>query len=215
MCFRYNVDTCYRICLQELITTECGCAYASYHVDKPSWYSGHFCMYNYCDGETALEEARCIQRFHKNTDLNSMCTECQKPPCKSHSFTRLKSTFDYYLQLPAVEVVENLVPADHASVQDMIYIYGNLSNVPLDLVSKNFARVTIEFADVHLRKEVATGSMSISSLLSDLGGAFGFWIGFSVITFLEIIEWLIRLLISIGCKKCDQKVEPDSEVNVK
>lgn len=198
---------CYKVCLQEKVTTACDCSYAGYHVNKPSWYTGHFCLYDYCDLNKTLKQAQCILDFQKSVDLTEICPECSKPSCENMEFSHLTSTFDYFNELTAEELVEQL-PLDHTSIADMLDIYGNLSNVPRGFASKNFARVEIEFAHTHLMKEVATKSMTPFSLFSDLGGAFGFWIGFSVMTFLEFIEWFIRLILACRSKKCGVKQKP-------
>jgi len=143
--------------------------------------------------------------FYANLDLAHSCLECKMPPCLSWEYKNMHSMLDYFTDFSADDFAEDFLQLDHQSIADMKELYGNLIDVPNNFVSKNFAKVTITFSDLHIRHRVATETMSGFSLFSDLGGAFGFWIGCSVMTFVEVIEWLVRLVASIKTETSDNE----------
>lgn len=195
--FRYNVDVCYKTCQQKLITEKCGCSYAGVHIEKPAEYGGPYCLSDYCNQTLVRQQAKCLVEFYDTIDLNSECLQCKMPRCVRWDFQVSHSMIDYFLHISAQDFAEDMLPPDHPAIEDMIDMYENLSNVPDNFISSNFISVRVTFADLHTLHRTAVTQMTAYSLFSDLGGAFSFWIGFSIMTFVEIIEWLVRMLLSI------------------
>lgn len=100
------------------------------------------------------------------------------------------------------------LPADHPAISDVEMLYGKLDNVTNKFILDNFLKVELAFSSTVVKSIRAKGLETIFSLLAELGGAFGFWIGFSVITFIELVEWWIRMGVSCCSSR---KVKPSSE----
>lgn len=203
MLYRYNVDVCYKLCLQAMVTKKCGCAFAAVHIRKPQSYDGPYCFHDYCNKALTSQQFECIQDFYANVNLSVDCSDCKMPECVSWDYTDYHSVLNYFANFDAEDFVDDFLDADHPSVSDMALAYGNISNVPDNFISKNFAKVTVSFTDMHIRHRVATKTMSGFSLFSALGGAFSFWIGCSIITFVEVIEWIVRLIVGVRYVKVD------------
>lgn len=92
----------------------------------------------------------------------------------------------------------------HVSLKDIQTEYGNTSNLPPDFLSENFITVTVLFTNYREFKKEAKRVMSAYDLFSSFGGTLGFWAGFSILTLVEVIEWLLRTL-TLACFK--EKVE--------
>jgi len=194
---RYDIDVCYKLCLQAEMVRKCGCVYTGIDVLRPSDYNGEFCFHDMCNGTQILSQLECIDNFYATLDLNMICQSCKQPACDDWSYFVKVSDLMWLEGLSAEEFVKDILPLNHPAVDDMIAEYGNLSNTPTEFVAKNFAKITIHFADIHVRHKDASATMTGFSLFSSLGGAFGFWIGFSIITFLEVAELLVRMLLSL------------------
>lgn len=179
-----------------MVIQQCDCAFAAVHIEKPPTYLGPFCFHDYCN-KTLLEyQTQCIKKFYTELDLELNCLDCKQPQCVSWDYQSQFSALKYFINFPAYDFVDDFLNINHPAIEDMINVYGNITNVPDTFISNNFAKVTVTFADLHIRHKKAYKTMSGFSLFSDLGGAFGFWIGCSVLTFLEIFEWIIRMFTS-------------------
>lgn len=179
-----------------MVTELCGCALASVHIEKPVGFTGPFCFNDYCNGSQIYEQAKCVKRFFRIRSVND-CSECMKPACVQWNYKDHISTFYTSDDMTAPEFAEDFLDSSHPSIEDMRGIYGNLSNVPNTFISKNYAKFTVTFSDVHVRSRQAVKSVTGFSLFSSLGGAFSFWIGFSIMTFIEVIEWLVMMLVRL------------------
>ncbi|KAL7071806.1 hypothetical protein ACQ4LE_008720, partial [Meloidogyne hapla] len=66
---------------------------------------------------------------------------------------------------------------------------------------KNTAYIEIYYEQLNYEKLKETPGYTLVNLFSDLGGNIGLWIGFSLITVLEIVE-LVFECFAYGCKQC-------------
>mgnify|MGYP001792613222 FL=1 len=210
-CFRYTSDICYKTCEQKLITERCGCAYAEVHVLKPHGYDGPYCLSDFCNKSLLHQQIECVNEFYNTLNYDSDCSQCRMPACLQWDFQVSHAMIDYFHHFSAQDFAEDFLAPGHPAIADMIDQYGNLSNVPENFVSKNFVALRVAFADLHVRHRTAQTLMSDYSLVSDLGGAFGFWIGFSVMTFVEILEWFVKMLLSLRLtRKAPVSLAPSS-----
>ena len=184
-----------------MMVEKCGCAFADIHINKPYNYNGSFCLYDYCNKSLLESQYQCIRHFYDSLNFSAHCLDCKMPSCVNWEYPDRHAALDYFINFPADDFASDFLSNDHPAISDMISTYGNMSNVPNNFVSKNFAKVTVGFEDIHIRHKKAVRSMSGFSLFSDLGGAFGFWIGCSIITFVEFIEWLFRMIITLVYRK--------------
>ena len=64
----------------------------------------------------------------------------------------------------------------------------------------NFARVNIYFSEAQIVEIVEVRSISVTTLLANIGGAVGLWAGLSVITVVEFVAVPLKLA-SYYCKR--------------
>lgn len=64
-----------------------------------------------------------------------------------------------------------------------------------DIASRdNFLRLQIFYEDLSVFKTINEEAYKIENLLADIGGQLGLWIGCSVMTFVELLEFMANLL---------------------
>ena len=61
-------------------------------------------------------------------------------------------------------------------------------------IKKNFVRVEIYYQNLNFQKIQEKPSYSTTQLITDFGGNIGLWIGWSVLTFLEIFVFFINMM---------------------
>ncbi|XP_067933385.1 acid-sensing ion channel 5-like [Watersipora subatra] len=176
---------------------QCGCPFAGIHTEKPWNYNGPFCLQNYCNVTLLTQQATCINNVLNQLESHQLCHSCKMPNCLSWMFEDRHAAIDYFINSSTSDFAEDFLDKDHPAINDMNLAFGNLSNAPRNFIASNFAKVTITFANLHIKHRVAVSSMSSFSLFADLGGAFSFWVGCSIITFVEILEWIIRMAFDL------------------
>jgi hypothetical protein len=62
-----------------------------------------------------------------------------------------------------------------------------------DLIRKNFVRLNVYIESLVVDQIVQKASYSLFNLFSDIGGTFGLWIGMSVLTWGEVVEFGVHL----------------------
>ena len=97
--------------------------------------------------------------------------DCVKP-CRYKSYDYSTS----YSAFPADSEVES---------------FAERYNVSSEVVQHSFLQIHIYFEQLIIQKEVTERSYTIDSLLSDLGGALGLFLGASVISLTEFLAWIV------------------------
>lgn len=193
------MDACRIYCLTEIIIATCGCATSQmyeYTDDRPGI---DVCLSDLCDYDKVYYQAKCIRAV---MDGDHDCSHCNQPRCDSWSYQPSHESVKHFTnQLSADTLSGSYLPDDHVSLDDMIYEYGNISNIPASFISENYILVNIFFNHLRLTKKEAKAVIKPFGLISSLGGALGLWAGFSILTLMELMEWLIRILISIRSRK--------------
>ncbi len=69
--------------------------------------------------------------------------------------------------------------------------YHNLTDLDLEGLTNSILTANIFFENLSTKEEITSYSYSAISLLSDIGGQFGLFLGISVISFMEFITWLV------------------------
>ena len=63
-----------------------------------------------------------------------------------------------------------------------------------DNIRHNFARVEIFFQNLNFEKIEEQPRYTTTQLITDFGGNIGLWIGWSVLTFLEIFVFIVNMV---------------------
>lgn len=200
LCYRYDSHVCFKVCKQDLITKRCGCPYAGIHYRKPASANSSFCFSDYCNVQILQSQLDCVKEFHALEETENFCGQCHQPQCHRWKYEHRHAAFGIYKGMTFADQLISSLLSNHTARKDIELLFGNISNIPIEFLQKNFIKISLSFNNIVMKNFTAVNLESPTSLLSELGGAFGFWIGFSMVTFLEIIEWLIRTVLSCCAK---------------
>ncbi|VDM23844.1 unnamed protein product [Toxocara canis] len=216
--YKYEPEGCYKSCYQSQIYQMCGCADPRYPVQNSS--------IRRCNGLDALS-SNCLIREGIRFTRSHSC-RCNHP-CQQDVYTTtysaakwpsgsfrvgqcendLEKCINYYrfAFFPAsktrffpygiLERFEKLLEALHSLLQFGLLgpeVEGRMEG------SNHAAMIEIYYEQMSYEKLTESVSYLVVNLISDIGGQAGLWLGASVITLLEVIIFVFRIL-TIYCRR--------------
>mgnify|MGYP002803827811 FL=1 len=183
---RYSVKACMESCLASAQLKKCSCADAKYsgYVDK------------ICSEEDELECLNSVHSLFKDDKLG--CNERCPQPCEHNSFR-------FTVRMSTLTSKEKESKKKKG--------FGGKNDTDFDF-DENFLRVKIFYDELNLQKIVQSTYYDIQTLLGDIGGQMGLWIGISVISVFEFCELLISLCLVAARKSRDRKKTKTAEIEM-
>ncbi|XP_060598496.1 FMRFamide-activated amiloride-sensitive sodium channel-like isoform X2 [Ruditapes philippinarum] len=205
---KYSISACYEFCrILEIIET-CNCLPA----EAPDEVPLNKTSLPVCNTtEEAVE--KCILKVNVELDNGDISCDCH-PPCRETVYTKkTSSTFwpsDDYLKVLITEVCNNKSHSDFwdAPCSGM----EKLASHELDKYRRNFLRVLIYFEDLHYELIEEEPIYEPVRFISDIGGTIGLFLGASALTFVELLQLVLELILFIKPK--NQNVNSSKNQNV-
>ena len=165
----YRQSDCFNLLLQRNIIKNCSC----YDLQYYRLYNATPCLNN-----TQLDCAEMNYMSFWNNDLDSYSSECPlECDFVEYDFTFSTSDFDAY----------------------GLYMYKYNTKPPfvyqLNIFKKQLVSINVYFSDLRYTEITETPSMTIIDLFANIGGTVGLFVGISVLSFVEIIEIIIEVII--------------------
>ncbi|XP_027806870.1 epithelial sodium channel subunit alpha isoform X1 [Marmota flaviventris] len=169
---KYSQQVCIHSCFQESMIKECGCAYIFYPKPKDV---------EYCDYRKHSAWGYCYYKLLGafSTDSLGCFTKCRKP-C---SVTNYKLSAGYS-RWPSVKS------------QDWIFQMLSLqNNYPINNRRSGVAKLNVFFKELNYKTNSESPSVTMVTLLSNLGSQWSLWFGSSVLSVVEMAELIFDLLV--------------------
>ncbi|KAL3077493.1 hypothetical protein niasHS_012199 [Heterodera schachtii] len=181
----YSPEGCYRNCFQHIILERCGCGDPRFPLPNESEDRS-------CDARSPTERLCLANQTAVLGGFHHLTHDCHcVQPCTEHVFETAYSAAAW----PASNF--NIGGDDCAIVLGTNFTRENCTKY----FAKNTALIEIYYEQLNYEKLKETPGYTLVNLFSDLGGNIGLWIGFSLITVMEVVE-LIFECFTFGCKKC-------------
>ncbi|KAK7491315.1 hypothetical protein BaRGS_00017416, partial [Batillaria attramentaria] len=183
----YTAQACHRTCYQKLTIRKCNCCDSDYPC--PAYMFGDvnltFCEFH-PDNESnpyelmeKLNKAGCMDEVREAIKAGHVeCEGLCKESCTETVFWE--------------ETSAGMWPSE-AYVHTLIETHPNLSYKDIDTIRKNIVKVRVYFKQLNYQKVETVPAYNWYRLLSDIGGQLGLWVGFSVLTMVEILQLLLDL----------------------
>ncbi|CAB3404499.1 unnamed protein product [Caenorhabditis bovis] len=167
--FNYSVEACHRSCAQKVMIEKCGCADPMYPIPKIHMDKG----IKACQAIDMIQR-ECLRNttlylgelYSKGKDVIPDCF-CHQP-CQETNY----------------EVTYSSARWPSGSAKVMECLPGDL--MCLEKYRKNAAMVQIFYEELNYETLQESPAYSLTSVLADVGGLTGLWIGASVVSLLEI-----------------------------
>ena len=186
----YSLKQCYDLCfnLKYFETNECGCTH------QP-WYQIFAKCYASVRKFSSLYN--CSEKFRTKFSENSFEQKCKEYcplECDSVEYSLSTYTLDY----PSSGRISDRDITKHFSSKFEYY----------EDVQKDFYSLVIYYKDLKYTSIKEEPYMVLADLISNIGGLLGVFIGYSIISFMEIIELIIVLLTPTKKNKKEEKGLP-------
>ncbi len=205
----YSPELCWKSCYQSEFATECGCLDVREQVVPSVLKKYDFCGKWRSNMSETIERVGCRERFtsQKACNCHLACSErlykydSGSSPWPAESYQL--HFYDKYIAGKTYEqhfaVYKNL--SDRArkarfyknyTEEFMREIHAQLKAT--DIMARNFAQLNVYFDKLMLTMLDDEESISVATLLSNVGGSLNLWIGITFCTIIELIDLLYRIL---------------------
>lgn len=193
--YRYTEIVCRKSCYQTLLISNCGCCDWSLSCENSS-------LVRSCSDD----DVTCVFDIGQNfSDDISACVDNCPFECDKTIFNTVISTALW----PSDSHVEIFLKKLNNS------IFQNISLEPIDnltqFVRNNFLRLEVYFPTLNFQEIVTKPTYDWTMLLGNVGGQLGLWLGFSLLTAMELVEFIIDTVSLFLRKLCrtNLKVKPN------
>uniref|UniRef100_G3SM95 Epithelial sodium channel subunit alpha n=3 Tax=Elephantidae TaxID=9780 RepID=G3SM95_LOXAF len=169
---KYTQQVCIHSCFQESMIKECGCAYIFYPKPKEV---------EYCDYLKHTSWGYCYYKlqFAFSSDSLGCFTKCRKP-CSVTSYQLSAG----YSRWPSV------------TSQDWVFqMLSRQNNYTINNKRNGVAKLNIFFKELNYKTNSESPSVTMVTLLSNLGSQWSLWFGSSVLSVVEMAELIFDLLV--------------------
>ena len=215
--YRYTFDFCIYLCKQKSLAERCECT------DTFDW--------DFSDNESIKQRAKkncdvwniteydCMVSVYTDFNRGSLSCECPNP-CSDKLFKSTRSAATW----PSSAYLSHFVSLMKQSKSDKVRkLINNLlastftnesTNFNLyDQVKNNFARLEVHFETMVFQEIKETPKYNLSILFGTIGGNLGLWLGCSVLSVLEVLQWMGMTIVLFVMKI--RKTKADSSTKEK
>ncbi|XP_052070447.1 degenerin-like protein unc-105 [Mytilus californianus] len=187
--YKYTRYLCQILCSNDWIFHTCDCHAPD--VKDVSPLVNKFC--------TNKSEKECMHKELIRQNKNKGDCKCWNP-CSENQFLKTISHRNWpsedYLTILINESVCSRIPQKCIDAT-LLYMGKDLSTKSLDYV-----KVDIFYEDLNYERIVETPEIENAQFMSDFGGAVGLWIGFSVLSFFELVQLITECVRIACCPNC-------------
>ena len=202
--FHYSLPACIELCMQHRCQSSCGCQ-TSYHPLPSNSTDKVYCGTLYQPPEQYINSTLC--EYHAWLASNNSTTardDCNCPvQCESYNYKPIIT--ESYWPDPAYyqNFFDNTIGArpdrENLKSYNQLHQVVHDDSIPaqerLDIIRLNFARLNVYFRDLDISTREQIASYGIFALFSDFGGTMGLWVGISIVSIVELIQFVITLSI--------------------
>ena len=175
----YKQSDCFDLCYQKYVSEKCKCIDSAFYplIGQP-----------YCLNASQLFcDLKVFTEFYSEIDIKAKCGSLCPLECKSQNFDLTISSFKY----PTPAYADQLV--NYSNILDRFV--PNASDVTYDYLKEHILALDIFYSDMKYFSIEELEKTSFIDLISGVGGTLGLFIGMSFLSFFEIIDVLIEVLI--------------------
>lgn len=170
---KYSQEFCYTVCLQKQIIKICNCSEALYS------------LYDNIRLCSSIADYTCIENILKNTYKKEISLECVKGcPTECH-------TINYNVAISAAKY-----PTKFYQKTLKNHPIINQSGILIEDIKDAVLKVNVFYESTKHVIEQEKATINTQTLISNIGGTLGVFLGMSIISFIEIFEFIVEIMLS-------------------
>ena len=177
----YNKEACVDLCFQNYLEEKCKCFAINYH------------SFNLNIPCSTLAKLECINNntleFFDNFNNIKNCEDKCPFKCEQLDFNYLVSFSDY----PSQVYADSLLRQKY--IQEKFI--NKTDNLNYEKIKSSILSLNIYYSSFDLFKITEVESISLIDLISSIGGTLGLYIGISILSFFEILEFIFKFFVLI------------------
>ncbi|CAH1782298.1 unnamed protein product, partial [Owenia fusiformis] len=206
--YAYSEDTCLEQCKQDILMDDCGCMSSMlptpYSELKPQYcgkvnITNMYLMMFHKDDETTLaiaekelETLDCEAKVMESLGDPEVLNKCKcKEPCVNTNYVKTISQAvwpsDYNQKRFFIESINMSDPTHRATKLFEGLGLDNITEGEKEMIQKNFLRFNVYFESLQVETTSQVEDYPASTLISEIGGNMGFFVGISIITLMEML----------------------------
>ncbi|KAK6178830.1 hypothetical protein SNE40_011326 [Patella caerulea] len=180
--FKYTRQACQVFCLQTLISSICKC----YDEDEEELNIIAHIQEHYGPCRN-ISEIRCMLKIQRDYEKGEQECACDNPCIE----TRYQHTISAR-QWPSDDYTNILLTAlcEKKSVEEC----QRLRNMDPRELANNFLKINIYYEDLNYENITEEEDYETSQFISDVGGTIGLWVGLSMLSMFEVVEFVVQIL---------------------
>ncbi|XP_077988552.1 epithelial sodium channel subunit alpha-like [Glandiceps talaboti] len=184
----YTLESCMKSCYINRVVEECGCIDGLYPSPSED-VNLSVCRYD------NMTDFKCKERIDLEYQTQSPSMKCDCPhPCHSVSY-RTEYSSALWPTDNTVDYLNAMLSKRNYRLHEMVEMATATGE---DLVRHNMVKLRIYYQDLNYQIVTHSADYRVADLMSDIGGQLGLWIGLSILTLAELIEFVyavLRLLV--------------------
>ena len=183
----YDQNFCFTLCYQDKLIEKCDCCDIITPVIR---------NVTYCSNDDEINCYRKFNSFFKTADLNMLCDSACPQQCNTRKYILSTSmatypTLGYLKTLQSIYNTQGLVTEN-----DTTYFFPqNVSDTELmEFARTGLIKLIINYDDLYYTSIDEFPKVTFESFIGTLGGQFGIFMGFSLLSFIEIIDLTVSFI---------------------
>ena len=178
----YNQAYCLKVCTQLYILENCGCF--DFSLPKIFYSEATGC---YTDLQFSCIDSKKTTLFN---DFKNICNINCPIECEQQTFSTEISLSDY----PSVWYANTLINSS-LFLNSTVYQWNPAnSEWNYDLLKKSLLKINVYYKDLAYTKIIETPALTIDSIIAFIGGNLGLFLGMSLLTLIEAIDFLFYIV---------------------
>ena len=208
--YLYTEEACLSACIEYKIIEACSCQdVGQYGILLDVFRNVSMCGASNQGKDVLLERMKCAQKW-RSTFRKQCLLKCPSP-CEERLFDKSVN----YLEIAPGQLKDNLEKEKQSSSVPNLYGEEQVIDPPYDdLNTSHFAWVYVKRDRTSYFQVKDTVGMTVSDWLAKVGGAMNLWSGITVFVFVEIVDFLCRLVSSMFSTKMEMKKLPKGPVSL-
>ncbi|XP_064629038.1 acid-sensing ion channel 5-like [Lineus longissimus] len=194
----YTSVGCEKTCMQKEIFKACGCKHPFYVYVGTTFANSGVPTADFCQLNKA-ETRDCITSVEQKLNTGTLpCNEDCPPSCLDHSYPSTVASSTWPAQKKEKDVI-NMIATTNPALKNLIAGYSTDEAKRL-YMSQEILKVSVFYQDMSYQYVVTSSAYTVEEMASDLGGTVELYLGLSIVTLVETIEFFMDL-----CFICSQK----------